>query len=373
MHGPLLASLGASAVVVGLVTGAGEAASLLLRLVSGPLADRTRRYWTLALIGYALTAVSVPLLALVPQVGAAGLGLAAGLIVAERTGKAIRSPAKSALLAGAARAVGSGRGFGVHKALDQLGAFLGPLLVAGLTALTASVYPALAALAVPGAGAVLLLSWLRRRAAGQDGADRPLGPPEPPTGRATGPATRGAWSLPHPARTLVVSIALSTGGLLTFGLISYRAVTAGTLSTATVPLVYALAMAAEALAALTAGSLYDRVGARVLLVLPPLVVLAPLAALDPRPSVLLAGVCVWGAATGVQDSTVKSLVADLVPAERRGTAFGVVAAVQGVAALAGGAALGGLLDAGRGPLVAAVAASQLLSAAALWRVLGTPT
>ncbi|WP_432046482.1 hypothetical protein [Streptomyces asiaticus] len=91
--GPLLASLGASSLVVGVVTGAGEAAALGLRLVSGPLADRTRRFWGLAIAGYALTAVSVPLL------GVAGvLWAACVLVIAERVGKAVHSPAKDTLL-----------------------------------------------------------------------------------------------------------------------------------------------------------------------------------------------------------------------------------------------------------------------------------
>ena len=151
VYGPLLAGLGASAFVVGLVTGAGEAAALVLRLAFGPLADRTGRYWSLTLIGYALTAVCVPLLAVTPFVGAAGLALAIVLILAERAGEGGSSPSKTALLAHAAGAVGRGRGFAVHKALDQIGAFSGPLLVAGIIAVTGAIWPAMATLAVPGA------------------------------------------------------------------------------------------------------------------------------------------------------------------------------------------------------------------------------
>ena len=130
--GPFLGSLGASALTVGLVTGAGEAIALALRLVVGPAADRSGNHWAFATSGYALTAVCVPLLAVTPFLGAAGLGVACLLVLAERTGKAIRSPSKSALLAGMAREVGRGRGFAVHKALDQVGAFAGPLLVTGV-------------------------------------------------------------------------------------------------------------------------------------------------------------------------------------------------------------------------------------------------
>src|SRR6476469_3041090 len=134
--GPFLASLGASALTVGLVTGAGEAAALGFRLFSGPLADRSGRYWSWTVVGYALTVVCVPLMAFAPFGGGAGLVLAATLVILERTGKAVRSPSKSVLLADAARTVGRGRGFAVHKALDQVGAFAGPLLVAGVVALS---------------------------------------------------------------------------------------------------------------------------------------------------------------------------------------------------------------------------------------------
>ncbi|HWJ09819.1 MAG TPA: MFS transporter, partial [Nocardioides sp.] len=99
ISGPFLGALGASALVVGIVTGAGEAMALLLRLATGPWADRSGRHWRLTVIGYALTAVCVPLLALAPALGTAGVAVAAALILLERTGKAVRSPAKSALLA----------------------------------------------------------------------------------------------------------------------------------------------------------------------------------------------------------------------------------------------------------------------------------
>ncbi len=162
VYGPLLAALGASAVVVGLVTGAGEAVALVARLAFGPLADRTGRYWSLTIAGYGLTAVCVPLLALAPRLGAAGLAFAASMILLERLGKAVRSPSKSALLAHAASAVGRGRGFGVHKALDQVGAFAGPLVVAAVVA-AGSLWWGVGVLAVPGALAMVLLLALRRR------------------------------------------------------------------------------------------------------------------------------------------------------------------------------------------------------------------
>ncbi|MCW2575368.1 MAG: putative major facilitator superfamily transporter, partial [Modestobacter sp.] len=326
--GPLLASLGASALLVGLVTGAGEALALVLRLVFGPRVDRTGSYWSMTLSGYVLTAVCVPALALTPFLGAAGLAVACVLVLAERTGKAVRSPAKSTLLAHAAGPVGLGRGFGVHKALDQIGAFSGPLLVAAVAALTAALWPAMAVLAVPGAAAVAVLVWLRRRIGDPLGDQVRTSVAHPresllQTGRA----------LPRDFWLFAISAGLTTAGLVTFGVISYHLVRDGVVAVAAVPVVYAAAMAAAAVAALVTGWLHDQSKGRVLLALPFLVAAVPAMAFSGSWPVALVGVCIWGAAGGVQDSTVKALVAQLVPADRRATGYGMFAAVQGVAAV----------------------------------------
>ncbi|MEU4569857.1 MFS transporter [Micromonospora sp. NPDC023956] len=382
--GPLLGALGASALVVGLVSGAGEAMSLLLRLASGPLADRTGRYWSLTLVGYALTAVCVPLLAVTPFLGGAGLAVAAGLILAERAGKAVRSPAKSALLAQAAGAVGRGRGFAVHKALDQLGAFAGPLLVAAVLAATGVLWPALALLAVPGALAVGLLLRIRRRV--PDPAVFESAPaasarsaPSPPTGEvgsnapaasarpAAGSPSSGAlgrWvgaDLPRRFLLFAAAAGAATAGLVTFGIISFHASRTGLVTAAGIPLLYAAAMAAAAVAALVSGQLYDRWHARVLFALPLLGAAVPALALSGSLVAVVAGALLWGAAVGVQDSTVKALVADLVPAPRRATAYGVFAAVQGGAALAGGGLVGVLYTRSLAVLVIALGATQLVA------------
>jgi MFS family permease len=354
VYGPLLASLGASATVVGLVTGAGEATALLLRLVSGPLADRTGRYWTVTMLGYGLTAVGVPLLAVAPRLGAAGLAVAAALILAERLGKAIRSPAKSALLAEAAQQVGMGRGLGVHKALDQVGAFAGPLLVAALVAASAGhLGPGLAALAVPGAASILLLVILRARVQPAPDVSGPAPPSEasPAPGRPTSRLPARFW-------WFATAASVCTAGLVTFGLIGFHLTRARLVPTAGVPLLYAAAMAAEAIAALVTGMAYDRYGARTLLALPVLVAAVPPLAFAGNLPIVIAGVLLWGAAVGVQDSTVKALVADLVPPGRRASAYGLFAALQGAGALAGGAAAGALYQHSVTTLTLAVLASQ---------------
>lgn len=369
--GPYLAALGASALAVGLITGAGEAAALAFRLVSGPMADRSGRYWSLTILGYALTAVCVPLLALAPFLGAAGLAFAAALVILERTGKAIRSPAKSALLARAAQPVGRGRGIAVHKALDQVGAFAGPLIVAGVIALTARTWPAFVVLAVPGAVAVGLLVVLRARTGGDPG-----GSPSPTTtlpARDRGiPGTDGPAEdarLPPDFYRFAFACAFNTLGLMTFGLISYHLVEADLLPLAAVPLVYAAAMAVEAVAALGTGFAYDRWGGRVLYLVPVLVSSVPWLTLSNDLAAVGLGIIVWGSAMGILESTVKALVADLVPQTRLATAYGVFAAFQGVGALLGGAVAGWLYAGSRLDLVAVLGIAQVFGLLLLVSVL----
>ncbi|WP_457190042.1 MFS transporter [Nocardioides sp. P5_E3] len=362
VYGPVLAALGASALVVGLVTGAGEAIALVLRLAFGPIADRTGRYWSLTIVGYGLTAVCVPLIALAPRLGAAGLAFASTMILLERLGKAVRSPSKSALLAHVATAVGRGRGFGVHKALDQVGAFAGPLVVAAVVAV-ASLWWGMAVLAVPGAVAMVLLLTLRRRVPDPSVYDDT----PPPAAQEHPPPSRSWWAdavgsgLPADFFRYAFAASLTTGALVTFGIIGYHLAVDDLVPVAAVPVVYAAAMGVEAVAALAVGSVYDRTGPRVLLLVPVLVALVPALALGSAMVAVLGGVVAWGAAQGVQDSTVKAVVADLVDAPRRATAYGVFAGIQGLFAIVGGVTAGWLYDRSLPALVAVVAVTQVVA------------
>ncbi|MGH6852422.1 MAG: MFS transporter, partial [Methylocella sp.] len=115
--GPYLGVLGASAAIVGVVAGFGEFLGYALRLVSGYLSDRTGGYWLITIIGYGVNLLAVPLLALTGR-----WELAVLLIVGERAGKAIRTPARDAMLSHAGSQTGLGWSFGLHGALDQTGA-----------------------------------------------------------------------------------------------------------------------------------------------------------------------------------------------------------------------------------------------------------
>ncbi len=348
--GPLLGSLGASAAVVGVVTGAGEAVALGLRLLSGPLADRTGRFWALAIAGYALTVIAVPPLGL-----AGTLWAACALVIAERAGKAVRSPAKDTLLSHAAAAVGRGRGFAVHEAMDQVGALIGPLAVAGMLAATGGSYgPALLILAVPGAAALAVLLWLRVRVPRPAEYEPGAADPEHPLPRHPARLPRRFW-------LYAAFTAATMTGFTTFGVLSFHLVRGGLLPVAAVPVVYAGAMLAGGLASLATGWAYDRIGPRVLAVLPLLAAAVPPLGFTGSVAPAVAGALLWGAALGVQESTLRATIADLVPAPRRATAYGVFAGVVGAATLAGGALTGALYSYALPALIAAVIAAQAVA------------
>ncbi len=350
--GPLLASLGATGLVVGLVTGIGEAAALGLRLISGPLTDRTRRFWAWTIAGYALTVITVPLLGI-----AATLWVAGALIVAERVGKAVRSPAKDTLLSHAAHQTGRGRGFAVHEALDQIGAVIGPLTVAGMLGVTGGDYgPALGILALPGTAALALLIWLRLRVPDPAGYEPAPEPPNRAVDAPHAPLPRAFWIYCGFTATTMV-------GFATFGVLSFHMVTRGLLPAAGVPIIYAAAMAADAIAALGSGWLYDRIGAKTLIALPVLGAAVPMLAFADNLVAVVVGAMLWGAAVGIQESTLRAVVADLVAPPRRATAYGVFAAGLGAATAAGGALTGWLYDTSIPALITTMAVIQGIAVA----------
>ncbi|XBB69125.1 MFS transporter [Nocardioides sp. WV_118_6] len=176
-----------------------------------------------------------------------------------------------------------------------------------------------------------------------------------------------------PARFHVFSAAaaLATAGLMTFGVISFRFVETGLVPLAAAPVVYALAMATAAVAALGTGVVFDRWGPRVLLVVPVLVAVLPPLVFADRLAPVLAGVALWGVATGILDSTVKAQVAAVVPGSRRATGYGVFAAVQGLGAIAGGVVAGALVTDHATVLAVVVALAQVAALVLLVGVLRT--
>jgi MFS family permease len=324
--GPYLALLQASGTVVAVVTGSGELLGYGLRLISGPLADRTGKFWPITILGYVIQMASVPLL-----VFAVNWEMAAALIIFERVGKAIRNPPRDVMLSHAAKQIGYGKAFGVHEALDQFGALFGPLSVATILVMRGDYRFAFAALLVPGTICVALLLVARWRY------------PRPEEMEIKAQAVQ-AGRFPSAYWIYLAGALLVAAGFADFPLIAYHFQRTASVSRNWVPIAYAIAMAVSGTGSLVFGRLFDRFGISILVPLTLLSALfAPLVFLG-RFWAALVGAALWGLGMGVHESIVPAAVAPMVPAHVRASAYGLFTAGYGIFWFIGSAIIGILYD-----------------------------
>jgi MFS family permease len=325
--GPFLATLQASGAVVGIVTGFGELMGYTLRLGSGRLADATGRYWPITIFGYVVQMSSVPALALVHSWPAAAV-----LIVLERTGRAIRNPPRDVMLSHAGKRLGGfGWVFGLHEAMDQFGAMLGPLAVATVLARRHNYHLAFAVLLVPAVVNLSLVLLAR------------LVYPRPQDLEAE-PQSVSTTGLPRLFWVYLGGAALVAAGFADYPLIAYHLSGAGTVRGDWIAVFYAVAMAVSGAGSLVFGRLFDRFGFSALIGLTLISALfAPLVFLGDF-SVALVGAAIWGLGMGVHESIIPAAVAPMVPPARRASAFGLFTAGYGVFWFLGSAAIGILYD-----------------------------
>jgi predicted MFS family arabinose efflux permease len=345
--GPYLALLGAGAFWVGAVTGFGELAGYGLRLVSGRWADSSRRYWAITILGYAVQMAAVPALAFTGSWPAAAV-----LIVLERAGRATRNPPRDAMLSHAGKEAGGiGWAFGINEALDQTGAMIGPVAVAGVLAWRHDYHLAFAVLAVPAAITVTLVLIAR------------LLYPRPEALEAPSPAAPAADAkLPRAFWIYLAAAALAAAGLADYPLIAFHFARAGTVPGTWIAVFYAVAMATSGAGSLVFGRLFDRFGLKVLAPLTVAAALfAPLVFLGGFWSAL-AGAAIWGLAMGVFESIIPAAVTPMVAPGRRASAFGLFTAGYGVAWFLGSALMGFLYDRSLTAVIAFCVAAELLAA-----------
>ena len=348
--GPFMALLGASGTIVGIVAGFGELIGYVLRLPSGYLSDRTGKYWTITIIGYLINVLAVPLLAL-----AGSWEVAAVFIIAERMGKAIRNPVRDAMLSHATVEVGRGWGFGLHEAMDQIGAMLGPLIVAAVLYFKGTYQTGFAILLIP---AILTIGVLL--------AARALYP-RPRDLEAITPELE-IKGLPRVYWLYLAAMALNAAGYADFPLIAYHFHKASTVSTDWVPVFYAVAMGVDAVAALIFGRLFDRKGI-------PILIVSVLASAFFAPLVFLGGfyasligMALWGVGMGAQESIMRAAVAGMVSVDKRGTAYGIFNTGYGVFWFLGSALMGFFYDFSLPALIAFSVFTQLASVPLLFLV-----
>lgn len=362
IRGAYLSLLGASAGAIGFASGLGELVGYSMRYLFGRLTDKTKQYWPMTIAGYVLDIAAVPALALV---GEHGWIAACALLIIQRMGKAIKKPAKDTIMSFAASQEGTGKSFGLQELLDQIGAFLGPVLLYLVMLFrtedtTFETYSlCFAVLAIPGAITLILLLVTKHKFPNPEHFE-----PEP--------KEYVPFKLKKEFILYISGISLFAFGFIDYsivimhvsrtfaGLASGLAETSSLVTSGTLPLLYAGAMLVDALAALVFGFLYDKKGVKVLVL--STILSAPFAifvfAGRTIPTVLF-GIALWGVGMGAQESILKAAVTTMVPKSSRATGYGVFECSFGVFWFLGSWLLGVLYDISIPAMIAVSVIAQL--------------
>lgn len=342
VNGPYLKTLGASAFVVGLVAGIAEFLGYAIRLVSGYFSDRTKAYWLFTIIGYGML-ISVPLLSLtgIWQVTAV-------FIVMERLGKALRSPAKDTIVSQAAKQIGTGFGFGLQEAMDQIGAIIGPLIFTGLfiylgtgSKTIADYQKGYGFLWLPFILVMFFVTFAYLRA------------PNPEQLEIKATKTHKSDKLSRVFWIYTVFSFVTTLGFVNFILMGYHFKARNVLPDAQIPLFYALAMGIDGAVALVIGKMYDKfkektknekAGLLTLLIIPFCSILIPVFAFTNNHFAVIVGILLWGIVMGAHETIMKSAIADITPVEKRGTGYGIFNTSYGLAIFFGSTLMGFLYE-----------------------------
>ncbi|MDD8032107.1 MAG: MFS transporter [Acidobacteriota bacterium] len=352
ISGPYLATLGASAAVVGLVTGAGEFLGYALRLLSGYLADRTKAYWLLTFIGYGLIG-AIPLLAF-----AGNWQLAALLLILERIGKAIRSPARDTIISYAGKNIGRGWGFAIHEAMDQVGAIIGPLVLSFALITSGGYRRGFNLLWIPVVLCLAALIIANRKAPVPERLEAKV---ETDKQKAKGGLGRVFW-------LYGIFVLLAGTGFASFQLIAYHVKAQAIISDARIPILYAIAMGVDAVVALIIGKSYDKWGLMVLFTIPALTLPIPFLGFSHTYWQIILAIVLWGAVMGIHETIMRAAIADLVPIERRGSAYGIFNTLYGLSLFLGSAAMGFLYEVSATYIMVFAVVMELVSIPALFLI-----
>jgi MFS family permease len=342
VNGAYLQMLGASAAVVGFTAGLGELIGYGFRSITGFISDRTGRYWLMTISGYIINMLAVPALALTGN-----WPIAAALMVTERTGRAIRKPSTEAMLSFASKQVGTGKTFGLVESLDQIGATVGPLIIALTLFLGHSYRAGYMVLLAPAllTIAIVIVAYF-------------LFPHPHKLETVTSVQTKG---FAKPYWIYMAAGACVAAGFADFSLIAYHFQKTGSVATSLIPVFYALAMAMGAVSAYVFGKMYDTLGVRMIVIAFALsAFFAPLVFLD-RTWLALVGMLLWGIGLGAQDSLLKAILVPVVPSDKRSTAFGLFDSGFGIAWFLGSWLMGVLYGRSIPALIVFSVVLQLLS------------
>ena len=364
IRGAYFTILGASAGAIGFVSGLGELIGYSMRYVFGRIADKRKNYWFMTIFGYVIDVLAVPALALV---GENGWIAAAILLIVQRMGKAIKKPAKDTIMSFAASQEGVGKSFGIQEMLDQIGAFLGPVLLYLVmlfktTGTTFEIYSTcFAVLAIPGAITIIMLLVTRRKFPNPENFE--------PEAKEFVP-----FEMKKSFKYYIVGISLFAFGFIDYSLVIMHisrnftsiagglAETSSIINSGTIPILYAGAMLVDAIAALIFGYMYDKKGVKVLVL--STIISAPFSAfvfMGKSVPMVLVGVVLWGIGMGAQESILKAAVTTMVPKSSRATGYGIFECSFGIFWFLGSWLLGVLYDVSVPVMVVVSVAAQLLA------------
>ena len=364
IRGAYFTILGASAGAIGFVSGLGELIGYSMRYVFGRIADKRKNYWFMTIFGYVIDVLAVPALALV---GENGWIAAAILLIIQRMGKAIKKPAKDTIMSFAASQEGVGKSFGIQEMLDQIGAFLGPVLLYLVmlfktTGTTFEIYSTcFAILAIPGAITIIMLLVTRRKFPNPENFE--------PEAKEFVP-----FEMKKSFKYYIIGISLFAFGFIDYSLVIMHisrnftsiagglAETSSIINSGTIPLLYAGAMLVDAVAALIFGYMYDKKGVKVLVL--STIISAPFSAfvfMGKSVPMVLVGVVLWGIGMGAQESILKAAVTTMVPKSSRATGYGIFECSFGIFWFLGSWILGVLYDVSVPVMVVVSVVAQLLA------------
>jgi len=321
-----LKELGANALWVGVVAGLGEFIGYAIRLVSGYVSDKTKAYWLFTFIGYGLL-ISVPLLALT------GLWqVAALLMVAERLGKALRSPAKDTILSQVTTQVGRGLGFGLHEAMDQIGAIAGPLIFTAIFAYIVDYNLGYTIMWIPFMLLIAVLTLARVLV------------PHPETFETKATGQSGPEKLTSTFWLYTAFSAFAIIGFASFPIIAYHLKSHTIVSDMSIPLLYAIAMGVDAVFAIVIGKLYDTKGMKVLFIIPVASAIVPVLSFAFNWIAVTIGIILWGLVMAIHETIMRAAIADLTSLKKRGTGYGIFNTAYGVCMFFGASIMGWLYE-----------------------------
>ncbi|RJX27279.1 MAG: MFS transporter [Acholeplasma sp.] len=333
IYGPYLGLIGVSAFLISLTAGLGEFIGQALRIVTGFIADKTKKYWFMMILGYSINLLVIPLLMFVD---ATIWQVAIILILLERVGKGIRAPAKSALVSFTTSHIGTGKAFALQEFMDQIGAFLGPLFVFVVLNLNQGselngYHLAFGLLGIFAIMTLVIIVYAKSKYPHPDHMEIQT-------------KSRGFKG----NKTLIfylIAVSFIAIGFIDYPILAFHLSNTNAINVIYVPLLYSMAMGVDALSALFFGYTYDKKGVKILhLSILSSILFVPIFFLLDGTLGIIIGMIFWGISMGAMESILKAVIASLVSKDKRATAYGIFYTVFGGAWFLGSTMIGLLYD-----------------------------